>query len=171
MLWPSKAKARRRPPSPSSGFSQEKLLALGFSNVEKILAVQSYVFWYSKMYGVDPALVSAVIQCESGFRPDVVSSAGAVGLMQLMPKTKAGWAAELGIDGESTDPNFNVRLGTYGLSKLLRRWDGNVPRALASYNWGIGNVLKSPDDYPSSTQKYIQCVLDNQRRFAQAMER
>ncbi len=171
VLWPTTAAARSRRSSLAL-YSQERLWGYGYSKemTKRILAVQSYIAEYSALYGVDPALVSAVIKCESGFRPDVVSSAGAVGLMQLMPNTKKGWASEIGLEGESTDPAFNIRLGTYGLGKLLRRWGGNVPRALASYNWGIGNVIKFPDGpYPKETQNYIKCVTSNQKRFAKAM--
>ncbi len=171
VLWPTKAEAKPRRSSLTL-YSQERLWGYGYSKemTKRILAVQSYIAEYSALYGVDPALVSAVIKCESGFRSDVVSSAGAVGLMQLMPNTKKGWANELGIEGESTNPAFNIRLGTYGLGKLLKRWNGNVSRALASYNWGIGNVTKFPDGpYPKETQNYIQCVTSNQKRFEKAM--
>lgn len=171
VVWPTTATASQRRPSPVL-FSKERLWGYGYSRemTQRILAVQSYIAKYSTLYGVDPALVSAVIRCESGFRVDARSPAGAVGLMQIMPKTKEGWASELGIDGERTNPEFSIRLGTYGLSKLLRRWNGNVPQALASYNWGIGNVNKFPDGpYPQETQNYIRCVLRHQGRFAKAM--
>ncbi len=93
-------------------------------------------------FGVDKNLIYAVIRTESGFRPEVESHAGAVGLMQLMPSTFE-WLQE-SLDGEIshdvtalTDPGINVRYGTYFLSMLLKDYDGNVRTAAAAYNAGF----------------------------------
>ena len=85
--------------------------------------------------GLDVALVKAVIQVESGFHPDAVSSRGAAGLMQLMPAT----AARLGVL-DRFDLQENLRGGTTYLSALLDRYHGDLALALAAYNAGSGPV-------------------------------
>ena len=84
--------------------------------------------------GLEPALIRAVIQAESSFRVDAVSSAGAEGIMQLMPKT----AKSLGVT-DSFDVNQNVMGGSTYLKKLLDRF-GDLRLALAAYNTGPGRV-------------------------------
>ena len=100
---------------------------------------------YSAEFNVDKNLIYAVIRTESGFRAEVESQAGAVGLMQLMPDTFT-WLQE-SLDGEIThtssdlkDPDVNVRYGTYFLSMLLSDYNGNVRTAAAAYNAGFSNV-------------------------------
>lgn len=100
---------------------------------------------YAREAGVDPYLVAAVINVESGFRTDVVSSAGAVGLMQLMPSTAQAVAHATGIKGKMdvealSDPVTNVRIGTLYLAELVARYHGDTALALAAYNAGMGNA-------------------------------
>jgi soluble lytic murein transglycosylase len=94
---------------------------------------------------VDPYLVAAVINVESDFRTDVVSPAGAVGLMQVKPATARPIAQAAGMKGRMTvsalsDPDTNVRVGTLYLAELLARYNGEVVLALAAYNAGMGNA-------------------------------
>ncbi|MBQ6152726.1 MAG: lytic transglycosylase domain-containing protein [Ruminococcus sp.] len=110
-----------------------------------------YVSKYSKEFGVDEALVYSVIRCESGFREDVESHAGAIGLMQLMPETFT-WL-QMNKDGEETysasdlqNPEINIEYGTYYLSWLLNKY-GVENTAVAAYNAGVTNV----DDWLSNT--------------------
>jgi soluble lytic murein transglycosylase-like protein len=117
-------------------------------------------------YGVDAALIKGVIQSESSFNPNAVSSAGAKGLMQLMDDTARG----LGVTN-SLDPAQNIDGGTRFLSYLLRKYEGNVSTALAAYNAGPGRVdrlgIATDEDVaahlqklPQETQNYIRKVLD-----------
>ena len=90
------------------------------------------------------SLLNALIQQESGGNPTAVSSVGARGLMQLMPKTAVEVAREIGMDGFKVDwldnPEINQLLGTYYLDKQLEKFGGNVPMALAAYNAGPHRV-------------------------------
>jgi soluble lytic murein transglycosylase-like protein len=101
-------------------------------------------------YGVESSLIKAVIQTESSGNPRAVSPAGAQGLMQLMPKT----AAELGVH-DPFDPAENVMGGTRYLRRLLDRYQGDRKLALASYNWGMGNVENRIGSMPQETRNYI----------------
>jgi len=103
--------------------------------------------------GVDPSLVRAVIQAESSGNPEAVSSAGAQGLMQLMPAT----AKELGVK-DPFDPAENIMAGARYLRRLLDRYQGNTRLALAAYNWGMGNLENRPHALPRETKEYIAKV-------------
>jgi len=111
-------------------------------------------------YGVDPLLVRCVIRAESAFRPQSTSPKGAMGLMQLMPAT----ARDLGVTN-AYDPEQNVLAGTRYLKSLLDRYSGDVPRALAAYNWGMGNVDRRPDRLPSETREYVAGIMREYRKL------
>jgi hypothetical protein len=114
---------------------------------------ESFVEEAGGVHGVDPALIRAVIQVESGGNPVAISRAGARGLMQLMP----GTAAELGVR-DSFDPRQNIEGGTRYLKKLLDRYQGTLNLALAAYNWGMGNLERNPEAMPRETKNYITKV-------------
>jgi soluble lytic murein transglycosylase len=106
------------------------------------------------LHGVDPDLLHAVMRVESVYDPRIISYAGAIGLMQIMPRTGRSIAHALGRDGftvdELLDPATNVEFAAWYLASLLRRWDGRLPLAIASYNGGPHNVRRwlrdhSPD--------------------------
>ena len=100
---------------------------------------------YASKNELDPALVSAIILCESSFDPSAESRLGARGLMQLMEPT-AQWAADK-LDEEDGytfdklyDPETNVRFGTWYLGYLSRRFDGDMLKVVCAYHAGQGNV-------------------------------
>jgi soluble lytic murein transglycosylase-like protein len=109
----------------------------------------------AKKHGLDPALVLAVVQVESGFRPDAISPKGAQGLMQLMPKTAAG----LGV-ADAFDPAQNLDGGARYLRQLVTRYEGDLTKALAAYNAGEGAVAKHRGVPPyAETRAYVKNVL------------
>ena len=108
----------------------------------------------SQTYGVPVSLLKAVAKAESNFDQSVVSSAGAVGVMQLMPET----AKDLGVKN-IYDTKENIMGGAKELSQLLERYDGDLTLTLAGYNAGIGNVQKYGGVPPfKETQNYIKKV-------------
>ncbi len=110
-----------------------------------------------------PALVHAVVRAESAYLADAVSSAGAVGLMQLMP----GTAERYGVTNRR-DPAQNLRGGTEYLRDLLQMFDNDLQLALAAYNAGENAVIKYGRQIPpyNETQNYVRKVI----RFYQAMD-
>ncbi len=110
--------------------------------------------------GVEPALITAVIQAESNFDPQALSSKGAQGLMQLMPET----AEELGVR-DVWNPEQNIRGGTTHLARLLGKYD-DVTLALAAYNAGEGTVDRHGGIPPfRETQQYVDRVLTYYRSY------
>ncbi len=107
----------------------------------------------SMRHGVNPALVAALIEVESAYRPDAVSPKGAMGLMQLMPNTAREYAV-----ADPYDPAANIEAGTRHLRALLDRY--GVNSALAAYNAGEGPVRKfgGVPPYPE-TRRYITKIL------------
>jgi soluble lytic murein transglycosylase len=99
---------------------------------------------YAAERDLDPTLVAAVVYSESRFDPNVRSSAGAIGLMQILPETGEFIARSTGgtkfVEADLRDPDLNVRYGTWLLRYLLDRYDGDLESALAAYHAGAGNV-------------------------------
>ncbi len=127
--------------------------------------IESAIKLYSKKYGVDEKLVKAIIKQESNFDPNVVSSAGAQGLMQLMPEN----CTALGV----TDPlniEQNIDGGVRHIKEYLDRYNGNVEMALMAYNGGPTRMMNRGvtsinDIYkmPKETQNYVPKVMSYYR--------
>lgn len=125
--------------------------------------------------GVDAALIAAVIDTESKFS-DAESSAGARGLMQITPaaakfieKQSGGTTFKL---SDLSNPEINIRYGTFLLKELIERYEGDVAAALAAYNAGPGNADKwggaglSVDQIPfPETRAYVELVLERQKEY------
>ena len=110
---------------------------------------------YSRQQGIDPDLIRAMIQVESGFEPSAVSSAGAQGLMQIMPGTQE----KLGLE-DPFDPEANLKAGIRYFRELLDRFQC-LEIALAAYNAGPSRVEREGGIPPlKETQEYVQKVLD-----------
>ena len=115
-------------------------------------------------FGVDPALVRAVIHAESAFNPNAVSLKGAQGLMQLMP----GTASDMAVNNPF-DANQNIRGGTQYLAMLLKQFNGDEKLAAAAYNAGAQNVQKYKGVPPfDETQVYVQRVAQLRQRYGAA---
>ncbi len=126
--------------------------------------INRYVEQYSKVHRIDPHLVLAVIEVESGFNNNAVSSKGAQGLMQIMPQTQQ----DLGLRApfEAQD---NIEAGIRYLKMLIERFP-DLSQALAAYNAGPGAVERYKGIPPySETREYVRRVMANydRRRSAQ----
>jgi len=101
---------------------------------------------FAQKHNMDSALIMAVIEVESKFNPKAVSKAGAIGLMQIMPKTAKAVSRELKIKKYNKDslynPGINIKIGTYYLKKLLLEFNNDIDLTLAAYNAGMGNIRK-----------------------------
>lgn len=120
----------------------------------------------AQQYEMPKALLHAVITAESWYNPTAVSTAGAVGLMQLMP----GTAERYGVVNRS-DPVANLRGGTRYLRDLLDLFDNNLVLALAAYNAGENAVIRNNyqvPDYPE-TRDYVKKVLRYYRDYRKVM--
>ena len=146
-------------------------------------------------YGVDPALVKAVIWRESRFDPDARGRSGEIGLMQVMNTTGEDWAKAEKVKvywhRRLFDPEKNIRAGTWYLKKMLNRYrqtDNPIPYALAAYNAGPGNADKWAKGAAATssaafiqqigfpgTQEYVKSIMQRyeyyRRRFPPAVEK
>ncbi|HEY8001254.1 MAG: lytic transglycosylase domain-containing protein [Vicinamibacteria bacterium] len=129
----------------------------------------------AERFGLDPALVAAIINEESGFS-DQTSHAGARGLMQITPETadtiETLSGGETFVYDDLADPDLNIRYGTFYLRHLLDRFEGNEIAALAAYNGGPENVaswggaaLQLDDIAFPETRAYVEQVLEKREQY------
>lgn len=118
-----------------------------FENKVKLFSenpYENYITKYSNYFGVDSLLVKVVMKKESNLSYSVVSNKGAVGLMQIMPKTALEIAKQLDIvnysDSKLKEVEINIMFGTYYLRRLLNYYNNNLILVLSAYNAGLGNV-------------------------------
>ncbi len=152
---------------PPPTLKQGKIKPMPFGSLTKISsnapvskskqAILGYIKEVCNKYGVDERLIQALVKQESGFNPNAVSRAGAMGLMQLMPQT----ARSLGVV-DAFNPRENIEGGVKYLKQMLDRYHGNKILALAAYNAGPGAVDKYSGVPPyKETQNYVRVILAN----------
>jgi soluble lytic murein transglycosylase len=131
------------------------------------LEYEHIVRGHAANHDLDPALLAAVVYVESRFDPNAESTAGAIGLMQLLPETAEGIALRTGgtafVVADLRDPEINVRYGSWYLDHLLERY-GDARLALAAYHAGQGNVDEwrragAGIAFPE-TRDYVEQVLE-----------
>ena len=143
------------------------------------LRYEEHLMDSAEAFGLDPWHVAAVVKCESGFYPKSVSSAGALGLMQIMPETGKWLAGKFYEESKFYDeilfePEVNLKYGCWYLSWLMERFNGDIVLATAAFHAGQGQVdawLRNSEISPDGvtipvenipykeTRKYIGNVL------------
>jgi soluble lytic murein transglycosylase-like protein len=125
------------------------------------------IYEKAKKYDVDPALVAAVIEQESRFRPRAKSHVGARGLMQLMPRTGRWMGAR-----DLYDPEQNVDAGVKYIKYLNQRFNGDLKKTIAAYNGGEGNVMRYRGVPPfRETRQYVKKVMKNYDKHTKRLEK
>ena len=138
---------------------------------------EAIVRGHAANYGLEPALVAAVIYEESRFRSHARSPSGAIGLMQLMPATAEGIAARTGGSrfrvADLYDPEINVRYGSWYLRHLLQKY-GELETALAAYNAGQSTVdewrRRGAGIEYAETRAYVRAVLETRDVYRRAYD-
>ncbi len=125
------------------------------NNIQRKLYIENVVDDVSQKYNISPSLIKAIIKTESNFNPNALSSAGAQGLMQLMP----GTANTLGVQ-DPWDVTENIEGGVKYFNEQLNNFNGDVSLALAAYNAGPNSVKKYGGIPPyEETQNYVKKVF------------
>src|SRR5688500_2227677 len=126
----------------------------------------SIIYKEAKKNNIRPELVAAVVQAESRFKPTARSGAGAIGLMQLVPRTGKWMGAK-----DLTNPAQNVAAGAKYLKYLNERFDGNETKVIAAYNAGEGNVKRFGGVPPfRETRSYVKKVRNYEQDFKNRVE-
>jgi len=162
----------------------KKILSI-FLIIILIILIFLFTFWklfpikykdkiveYTEYYNLAPELVSSLINAESSFDKDSISSAGAVGLMQILPTTAVEIAEKLGRNGyDLHNPSDNIEFGCYYLKYLIDYYEGDIVYALCAYNAGLNNVSYWNFDGDiekipiNQTKNYVKKILNNQKIY------
>lgn len=137
---------------------KENISLMPVETVEMLFPVpfKECVAQYGALYEVDTDVIYALMKAESLFKQNAVSSAGASGLMQLMPSTARGIARSLRLtEYDLIDPCTSIQLGTKYISGLMREFRGNYQHMVAAYNAGAGNVNKWKERYKNEDMDYF----------------
>jgi soluble lytic murein transglycosylase-like protein len=148
--------------APASGEAREARAPDGAADAGSRRRYGAVVAQVAGRYGIDAALLHAVISVESGYNAKAVSKRGAAGLMQLMPET----AKRYGV-ADVFDPADNVRAGAQYLNDLLKLFDNDIRLALAAYNAGEAAVIKYGRRIPPyrETAAYVPRVVGFYEKF------
>ena len=120
----------------------------------------NYISQAAKRFNLDPHLIKAVIKVESDFCPKAVSKHGALGLMQIMPKT----AEELNLK-DPFCPKENIMAGSKYLKQMLDLFNGDLKLSLAAYNAGPDRIISEDNQIPGETRRYVEKVLNYLNRY------
>jgi soluble lytic murein transglycosylase len=148
-----------------------------YKELQKMLYPKYYqeiVTKYSKKYGVEEELIYSIIKQESLFEKSVISSASAYGLMQIVLPTARMFDRDISVE-ELLEPDTNIKIGTQYLKWISDRVNGNISQIAASYNAGIGNVVKWEKEKNgdlviekipyTETRGYVEKVLNNYYKY------
>jgi soluble lytic murein transglycosylase-like protein len=163
--------ARNEAPQPKRDVFLEEMARINDAIREEFFAEEipygELIYAKSKKYDVDPALVAAVIEQESRFKPRAKSHVGARGLMQLMPRTGRWMGAR-----DLYNPEQNVDAGVKYIAYLDKRFDGDLRKIVAAYNGGEGNVMRYRGIPPfRETRQYVKKVLKNYDKRNKQLEK
>lgn len=153
------------------GFS-EKLMKTQYP-----IKYQEWVEIYAEEFSLEKELVYAIIRTESKFDPYAVSNTGAKGLMQMQEETAKDCIRELKLKNvkvqDLLEPEFNIRLGCYYFSKLLKRYQGNQDLAIAAYNGGPGNVEKwlKNENYTNEKGELVHIPFPETRNYVKRVKK
>ena len=153
---------KQPPPEPQKALPVQEFKSSVSLDQSPRSQIDTWISKASKKYSVPESLIRSVIRIESNFDPKAVSKAGAQGLMQLMPNT----AKALGVRD-----SFNIQQNIFGgvqyLKGLLNRFDGDLKLSLASYNAGVGRVLRAGGiPQIKETKEYVRKVLAQYQKLS-----
>jgi soluble lytic murein transglycosylase-like protein len=156
----SKKAKKKRTYKPSSKSSIPRAVEEPTSAQERYALYAPYALEAAQKYGLPETFIRAIMRVESSFHYKAVSSAGAQGLMQLMPKT----ARSMGVH-DSLDPRQNIMGGARLLRVLANRFDGDFVKVLSAYHAGSGAVRDKGGIPFEATEGYVRAVMDHYYRY------
>ena len=162
----------------SRGMDRERIFSLLQREGKKLdlitrLEVTEHVLWLADRYGMDPMLILAVMKVESHFDPKALSNRDARGLMQVRPIVVREVALELGISPSDagkllTSHHFNTRVGVHYLAGLIRKFGGDIRKALMAYNAGPTLITRLYRKRPVPNGGYQGKVLKTYDQFTRS---